>query len=156
MNFNLSDCDRGIADCIGELANYFDVHICKKGIRLTVFPSEIFRVSKKGDCAQIFYSERCQIFKGIAELMSHCGDFDREYTASFDTLALMEDFARNAVMQVSKQFAADLAESGRAVFLQIEMVDTFVLVAVERTVPLGPLRDRDIGREQFRAVSKVA
>lgn len=120
MNFNLSDCDREIADCIGELANYFDVHICKKGIRLTVFPSEIFRVSKKGDCAQIFYSERCQIFKGIAELMSHCGDFDREYTASFDTLALMEDFARNAVMQVSaiKKLIATLAMLG---FNQLEL-----------------------------------
>ena len=114
MFLNVAQCDGAIADGIKELGNFFDVHISSSGLKLTVRKGEKFIVSRRKNAAEIQYVSKHEIFKGIGELLASDGDFEREYVCAFDTLALMEDCARNAVMTVAsvKRLIAVLALLG--------------------------------------------
>ena len=128
MIFDVSGCDGGIAGSIEELGRYFDVRIASGGMKLSVVSGERFCVTRRGNAAEIRYVSRHEIFKGIGELLASDGDFEREYVCAFDTLALMEDCSRNAVMTVAsvKRLIAVLALLGYNQ-LELYLEDTYAL-----------------------------
>lgn len=128
MIFDLSECDKEIGESIAELGKYFDVRVGASGLKLSVRESSRFYVTRKGNSAFIGYVSRHEIFRGVAELLASSGDFEREYVCAFDTLAVMEDCSRNAVMTVSalRRLIATLALLGYSQ-LELYLEDTYVL-----------------------------
>ena len=75
---------------------------CDPGIRLNIQKGESFCVSLKSGVANIQYSKRVEVFRGLGILLENCknGDFEKREKNKFDTVGAMIDVSRNAVLTV--------------------------------------------------------
>ena len=110
------DLQFGAREVLRELGFTVD----KSGVVLTATKDERARAYREGDGVCITYTRRCEFFRALSRLKSVLED-GRELCEGngFDTLCLMADMSRNAVMNVEavKQMLRTLALMGYDSFM---------------------------------------
>lgn len=153
MRIVLKNSDENLEYALAELAREFPL---TEGmtVKLETKQADKFILKKRGSGARIEYASYHQIFKGIGEMLAVQGkDAENEFLPAFETLAVMIDCSRNAVMTVSalKKLILYLAVFGYNQ-LQLYMEDTY---EIKDEPYFGYLRGR-YTRDELREIDDYA
>lgn len=145
MKFNTDKISEIFRSGLSELANDYGFGFGDDGMVITCAKSDSLKINKSETGLYIEYSKTSEFYRGfVAALNKPCG-FTRTDKASFETLGMMADNSRNAVLNIPslKRLIRLLASCGYDYF-ELYTEDTFEL---EGEPLFGYLRGRFTANE---------
>ena len=146
---NFTGDTKGLFTGIRIILKDLGIKSAKGGVEVACKKGDSLKVTKKGDKAEITYSQRSEFFRGLSYVISREGDFCVEEATAFTKNGVMLDCSRNAVLTLDtvKFFLRKMALMG----LNLCMLYTEDTYAVEGEPYFGYLR----GRYSFEELKEI-
>lgn len=154
LKVNINHLDKKLLDGLIECKDVFNLDFCDEGIKLTAQKGDKLSVDRDNNALRITYAKVNQFFRGLTVFLSQAQEsFHYSETPRFDTLAVMVDNSRNAVLKVEsvKTLLKYMAAFGYNQ-LQLYLEDTF---EIEGEPYFGYGRGR-FTQEELREIDRYA